>query len=146
MAGDDRRQQADPDALAETLVALRDTAGQAGTVASGFGALLRAELAYAWRSALLLAAAALAAVLVTVVLWVLACALLATALLALGLGPGAALGVLAGLNSLLLLALALAARRLGRALGLPRSRQALVTIRQGLAGEEEPPRPDGGRG
>lgn len=126
---------AEAGALVDTLAALRDTAGQAGTVAAGFGALLRAELAYAWRSALLLVAAALAAVLVATVLWVLACALLATGLLALGLGPAAALAVLAGLNALLLLALSLAASRLGAALGLPRSRAALATLRHELGKE-----------
>ena len=136
----------DTAALMETLVALRETASQAGTVASGFGALLRAELAYAWRSALLLAAAALAAALVATVLWVLACALLVTGLLALGLGQGSALAVVAGLTALLLLTLAHAMRRLGAALGLPRSRQALAAIREGLTGEggSVPPRHSGG--
>ena len=135
--GNDPGQQAGPGALVETLEALRDTASQAGAVAAGLGALLRAELAYAWRSALLLAAVALAAVLVAVVLWILACALLATGLMALGLGQGAALAVLTGLNTLLLLALALAARRLGAALALPRSREALAAIRKGLAGDPD---------
>lgn len=120
--------------LEDTLAALRQTAGRAGTVAVDFGALLRAELAYAWRSALLLLAAALAAVLVATVLWALACALLASGLLALGLPPAATLGVLAGLNALLLLALGLAMRQLAAALGLPRSRAALADIRQRLSG------------